>query len=151
MSNAQRTALQQFDLRRVRHRKDVRSRLADLFGSDLVSDRKHKLQVFQSSRARNDSAECFRDSVLQCTHGNIDDRLACKPLPWELHRYAAIPVMPRAGVVELRQVWRAIKVEISGSLCDPQKWGNGGIRIFPVDGKSSLARILPGHGRGRFQ
>src|SRR5262249_58888415 len=109
MSNTQRTALQQFDLRRVRHHKDVRSRLADLFGSDLVSDRKHKLQVFQSSRALSDSAEGFCDSVLQCTHGNIDDRRARKPLPWELDRDAAMPVMPRAGIVELRQVLPAIK------------------------------------------
>src|SRR5262249_35473752 len=110
MSNTQRTALQQFDLRCVRHRKDIRSRLADLFGGDLVSDRKHKLQVFQSPCTRSDSAECFRDSVLQCTHGNIDDRRACKPLPWELRWYPAIPVMPRARIVELRQDWRGIKV-----------------------------------------
>src|SRR5215831_12917206 len=105
MGDTQGAALQEFDLRRVGDHKDVRSRLANLFGSDLVSDRQHKLQVFQLSRARSDGAECFDDSILQCAHGDIDNRRACKPLPGELERDAAMPVMPRAGVMELRQVW----------------------------------------------
>src|SRR5262249_22764332 len=149
--DAQSTASEELDLGRVTHHHQIRRNGSELLRIELAADRKDKLEFLQSDRRLHNRTKNVYQSILERAHRSVDDRLACKLLPWKIAVHPSATIVEWSGIVELRKVGSATKVKCPRALGNPGKRGKSRMRIMPVNGESNLACVSLGRCRDRLQ
>src|SRR4030088_115206 len=119
MGDADRGALEQFQLRGALDENGVARERSNLFWIEMIANGEHELHISVQRNRFRDRAKDVLQTVLQCSHGGVDKGFASQPFPWKIDVCAAGTIVERPSMVELRRPMRTLKVERSGSLGDP--------------------------------
>src|SRR5262249_36822182 len=129
----------------------IRRNSSELFRIELATNRKDKLQLSQPDRRLHDRTKNVYQSILQRAHRSVDDRLACKLLPWKIEVHPAKTIVEWSSIVELRKVGSGTEIKFSGALGNPGNRGKSRMRIIPVNRESNLSCVNLGRCRDRLQ
>src|SRR4029077_10882024 len=133
MGDADRGALEQFQLRCAPDEDGVARERSDLFWIELIADRKHELKPFALRGPCSNRAKDVGQAIHKCSHRRIDERLSGQSFPWEIDFHATGTIVERPGMVEPRWPMRTFKVKFPRTLCDPGQLRDRGGWVVPVD------------------